>query len=562
MKTIYYNGFVHTLTRKDCLWAAEEEVFSAIGVRGRKIDYVGEATEDILKRYPNRVNLQGRHVYPAMTDSHVHLLYTMVLAASSFAVCEITKEGIQPHNLAGAEQKIRAFCRENPNQNILVVNQFILSAMEEKRLPTRQELDEWSDGRSIIVYNIDGHSSSISSALMDQLEIEKEGHDGRFFGEAHEFMQGKVTNLIAASINPAMLAKGIANFSNLCARYGISRVCSLDGNGDVQNDSTTQLLAFLARRLDMDVRLFPQYLETERAAAFFSKQRTPRMGGCGSWELDGSVGSHSAAFYEPFADTGEKGHCYYTEEQIDRQVQAAVKGGIQLTCHAIGEAAIDQIVACYKRALQKDSEKQAATEPMGAASDHGAFREKPLCRIDHFEFPTRNAVEAVKQLPLAITVQPGFSWLDKRFLKSYEQFLPPKKIAQQVPLKELTEAGVCICGSSDSPVQSINPWEQMLGMVEFYLPGQSLTPYQALLTYTVNPARMLGEEAESGTLETGKRADFFVTAMDLCKTAEKEPESMGSFCAEYLIKDGKRYREKKGTMGELAALLFRRPRKI
>lgn len=87
--------------------------------------------------------------------------------------------------------------------------------------------------------------------------------------------------------------------------------------------------------------------------------------------------------------------------------------------------------------------------------------------------------------------------MDKRYLKSYEQFLPKEKVRQQIPLRELTEAGVCICGSSDSPVQSMNPYEQMLGMVEFYLPGQSLTPFQALRTYTAEPARMLGEEMEA-----------------------------------------------------------------
>lgn len=69
---------------------------------------------------------------------------------------------------------------------------------------------------------------------------------------------------------------------------------------------------------------------------------------------------------------------------------------------------------------------------------------------------------------------------------------------------------MCICGSSDSPVQSMNPYEQMLGMVEFFLPQQSLTPYQALCTYTREPARMLGEEKDSGTLEVGKKADFCV----------------------------------------------------
>lgn len=62
-------------------------------------------------------------------------------------------------------------------------------------------------------------------------------------------MQGKVTNLIAASVTPSVLAAGIANFSNLCAHYGISRVCAMDGNGDVKHDFLTRLLAFVASRM-------------------------------------------------------------------------------------------------------------------------------------------------------------------------------------------------------------------------------------------------------------------------------------------------------------------------
>lgn len=159
----------------------------------------------------------------------------------------------------------------------------------------------------MIIYNIDGHSSSISTALMKKLKLPEQGSDGRFFGEAHEFMQGKVTNLIAASVTPSVLAAGIANFSNLCAHYGISRVCAMDGNGDVKHDFLTRLLAFVASRMDIDVRLFPQYMELERAEKYHRLQKFPRAGGCGSWELDGSVGSHSAAFYVPFIDNGEKG---------------------------------------------------------------------------------------------------------------------------------------------------------------------------------------------------------------------------------------------------------------
>lgn len=524
----------------------EQETFTALGIEEDRIIFTGSTEKETLKGYDYYVDLEGMHVFPTLTDSHVHLLYTMILAASSFNLCEVTSGGIVPDSMEGVEARVRDYCRSHPKQKIIAANQYILSAMKEKRLPDRHELDEWTGGRCMIIYNIDGHSSCISTALMKKLGLSCEGHDGRFSGEEHEFMQGKVTNLIAASVTPGVLARGIANFSNLCARYGISRVCAMDGNEDVKNDILTRLLAFIASRMDIDIRLFPQYLDLERTRPFRRLQKYPRAGGCGSWELDGSVGSHSAAFYVPFRDTGEKGHCYYEKSLILSKVKEARQKGIQLSSHAIGEAAIDQIVDCYEQA-----EKETAGRRDGAGA--------PLSRIDHFEFPSREAVEKIKKLPVALTVQPGFSWLDKRYLKSYEQFLPKEKAEQQIPLKELAEAGVCICGSSDSPVQSMNPYEQMLGMVEFFLPQQSLTPYQALCTYTREPARMLGEEKDSGTLEVGKKADFCVMKKDFCRAV---PGEIGEFCAEYMVKDGKRYEQKKGTVWELVKMLFRRKKKI
>ena len=524
----------------------EQETFTALGIEEDRIIFTGSTEKGTLKGYDRYVDLEGMHVFPTLTDSHVHLLYTMILVASSFNLCEVTAGGIVPDSMEGVEARVRDYCRSHPKQKIIAANQYILSAMKEKRLPDRHELDAWTGGRCMIIYNIDGHSSCISTALMKKLGLSCEGHDGRFSGEEHEFMQGKVTNLIAASVTPGVLARGIANFSNLCARYGISRVCAMDGNEDVKNDILTRLLAFIASRMDIDIRLFPQYLDLERARPFRRLQKYPRAGGCGSWELDGSVGSHSAAFYVPFRDTGEKGHCYYEKSLILSKVKEARQKGIQLSSHAIGEAAIDQIVDCYEQA-----EKENAGQRDGAGV--------PLSRIDHFEFPSREAVEKIKKLPVALTVQPGFSWLDKRYLKSYEQFLPKEKAEQQIPLKELAEAGVCICGSSDSPVQSMNPYEQMLGMVEFFLPQQSLTPYQALRTYTREPARMLREEKDSGTLEVGKKADFCVMKKDFCRA---EPGEIGEFCAEYMVKDGKRYEQKKGTVWELVKMLFRRKKKI
>lgn len=533
-KVLYFGGCIHPMTE-------EKICFSVMGTEGDKICYLGNQMPADADTYHSHVDLKGLHIYPALTDAHVHLLYSLVLAASSFFICNITPEGVKPDNFADLEARVRQYCRENPKQKIIVANGYVIAAVKEQRLPTRQELDNWTGNRPMIVYSIDGHSSAMSTAFMEKLKLPAEENNGIFTGEAHEFIQGKVTGYIASAVTPRILAKGIANFSNQCASYGISRVCAMDGNEDVENDVLTRLLAVIAARMELDVRLFPQYMDFERLKPFQSLQVHPRAGGCGVWELDGAVGSRSAAFYQPYLGTDDPGHCYYATERIAEKVKDALARGIALTCHAIGEAAIDQIAGIYESLAEK------------------LPKSGPMMRIDHFEFPSRKAVEAVKKLPIALTVQPGFSWVDKRFLHSYTRFLPERIVDSQIPLKELVDAGVCVCGSTDSPVQSVNPYDQMLGMTQFYREEQSLTPYEAMRTYTVNSARMLGELDTSGTLEIGKQADFFATKADIfcCEGIE-----IAATRAAFTVIGGKRYTPKKGTVAELLRMLLKRPKKI
>ena len=89
-----------------------------------------------------------------------------------------------------------------------------------------------------------------------------------------------------------MLAKGIAKFQNACAAYGISVVGALEGNGDSPKDSTTGLIAKLARHFDVDVRLYLQYTDLNRVTPYRKYMTKPRVGGCGDWEMDGATGSH------------------------------------------------------------------------------------------------------------------------------------------------------------------------------------------------------------------------------------------------------------------------------
>lgn len=523
---VFFGGSIHTGEN-------EAKTYSVMGVKGGRVAFVGDAFPERMTA-KNLVDLAGRHVFPALIDAHLHLMFTIALSGRSFAACEIKDGGVYPNDIAGIAARLKENCAKYRKNDVVVINNYIISAIKESRLPTSAELDEWGAGRAVVVYSIDGHSSALSGAMLKKVGLP--AGDGVFTGKAHEDMQGRVTDAIAASVGLKQLAKGVAEFQNICAGYGVTVVCALDGNADTDNDKLTKLCASLARRMDIGVRLYSQYQSTDRAAEFVNCQSRPRIGGCGEWETDGAVGSHSAAFYAPYADTGETHDSYMTLEQAKALVERADGLGYQIASHAIGSKAIDVMLK--------------ALSSLGSGTMH---------RIEHFEFPTREAVELVKRSNIAVCVQPGYSWVDKRYLKSYERFLPNEIIDAQIPLKELVESGVCVCGGSDSPVQAIDPYIQLLGMTDFYLPEQSLSPFMAFRAYTKSAADAILEGGERGTLSPGMAADFFVSEKNFF---ELSPAEIARFEVSDTYIAGKKYRQKRGGILELAAMFLRRPKKI
>ena len=482
-KILFYDAIFHS-------GVSETDTFRFLEVTdGTITGTYQEKPADI--RYSKEISLGGKHVYPCLIDGHVHMLFSIAVMAMGFNVCEITKDGVEPHDLAGVEKKIREYAAKKPKNAVIAAHNYILTAIDERRLPTRDELDDWAGGRPVVVYNIDGHCSALSTKMLLKLGIDPTQHNGLLTGEAHERVQGRLADIIGADMTLPLLAKGCANFQNACAEYGISVVGALEGNGDSPKDPTTSLIVKLARHFDVGVRFYFQYFDLKKAERFAKYQKRLRVGGCGDWEMDGATGSHSSAFYVPFRDTGTTAPCYYEQEVVDRVVMEADERGYQIASHAIGEAAIERIIA----ALNKTTSGR-------------------LHRIEHCEFHNDESLEELKKLRYAIMMQPGYAWIDKRYLNTYTQFLP-QEIVDRLRFKTLYDAGICLCGSSDSPVQDLDPWLQMLGMAEFYIPEESITPYEAFRCYTINPARAILEEDERGTLEVGKAADFFTADADL-----------------------------------------------
>lgn len=99
----------------------------------------------------------------------------------------------------------------------------------------------------------------------------------------------------------------------------------------------------------------------------------------------------------------------------------------------------------------------------------------------------------------------------------------------------------------------------MLGMVQFYNEEESITPYQALLSYTKNAAEAILELDDYGTLEPGKNADFFTSSEDFFSL---NPNEVVDFRPNATYYKGKAYVKKKGTVLELLKMMLSKPKLI
>jgi predicted amidohydrolase YtcJ len=439
--------------------------------------------------------MAGKTIIPGLIDGHFHFMPTCALRQIAIKVSDIVDGVMVPTCIEDVGKKLKEISSEMNSSLPIICYSYVIASIQEDRLPFRQEIDAWFPGCTVIILSMDGHSSAYSTAALKKMGISEEGHNGILSGEDHEFNMGRINNLLLDSLTLPTLAKSMQLVVNDALSYGITGIHCMEGFEDAKEDKALDFFMRFAGILPIRVRTYIQYKEVARALKYVPRMTRPRIGGCGSWEVDGAIGSRTAAFDESYADDPNCfGKTYYDPMQLTEMLRATEGYGFQTSSHAIGTRGIEQILQAY--------------ETVGTSADLRA-------RIEHFEFPNEDQTRrAIQDMHLVISVQPGYTWIDSKYQKSYDKYLRPEQYNRQIPLKTISEMGGILCGSSDSPVQHLNPFLQMQGMVNYPLEEQRLSVYQALRTYTYNGAFATFEEADRGTLAIGKIADFAVLNHD------------------------------------------------
>ena len=189
--------------------------------------------------------------------------------------------------------------------------------------------------------------------------------------------------------------------------------------------------------------------------------------------------------------------------------------------HAIGDAAVEQALAGFE----------------------AAYNDYPQEDVRHIlihgDLMSETAIKKAAKLHITIAVQPAFlHWREEP--ESYLTKILGARAKQILPLRSMVDHGLLVTSGSDGPCTVPDPLYGIYAACNHPDQAQSLTPLEALKTYTLWAAKSAGDDNLYGSLSAGKKANFVVldkNILEIPKEAIKDIKLCGVFL------DGKRYKK-------------------
>lgn len=216
--------------------------------------------------------------------------------------------------------------------------------------------------------------------------------------------------------------------------------------------------------------------------------------------MDGSLGSHTAAFLQPFTDSPkDSGFFLMPRQELYQNVKAADKAGLQITVHAIGDRAIHTLLDVFEQ-----------VEKENGPGDR-------RFRMEHAQHIAPQDIPRFASVGVIASMQPYHAIDDGRWA---ETVIGHERAKTTYAFHDLFETGAMVAFGSDWSVAPIAPLQGIYAAVtrrtldgqnpDGWIPEQKITVAQALKAYTYNAAYAGFQENKKGTLQPGKLADFVI----------------------------------------------------
>jgi len=490
---------------------AERPWAEAVASRGDTIVAVGSNAdiEPLVGEETELISVPGSMLVPGFIDTHVHF----ISSGSGLASVQL-RDAATPEEFAA---RIGAFA-ETVAPGEWIMHGTWDHEMWGGELPRRDWIDDVTPKNPVWVSRLDGHMALANSLALQLAGVDADTPDVEG-GEIVRYEDGRPTGILKDNamglVDPAVPAASAAQLDRE-ARAAMEHVA---GNGvtSVHDMAGWQSLAAYRRaaeRGDLTTRIYSvvplrdwQRLRDEVEANGLGDTWL-RIGGLKGF-MDGSLGSHTAAMLEPFADApDDKGFLINTLDDMRDWVTGADAAGLQVMVHAIGDSAIRDLLDIYLDAVEANGDRDRRF------------------RMEHAQHIHPDDIERFAVQNIIASMQPYHAIDDGRWA---EKVIGAQRAGTTYAFRSLIDAGAKVSFGSDWSVAPATPIEGIYAAVTRrtldganpagWVPEQIVGVEDALHAYTTVAAYASFEENTKGMLKPGMLADFVlldrnVTAID------------------------------------------------
>jgi predicted amidohydrolase YtcJ len=484
-------------------WAA------AVAVIGDTIVEVGDSARvATLVGSTTRVLNNGKAmVVPGFTDAHTHFIY------GGFQLTSVDlRDADSPAEFVS---RIKAFAAKLRPGEWITGGDWDHERWPGTPLPERSWIDSVTPKNPVFVNRLDGHMALANSTALRLARVSRATPDipggtivRKASGEPTGIMKDEAQTPVLAVIptpSPSQSDSALSRALAWAASKGVTAVADVSVPWfEVAALKRARTRGALTTRVSVYVPLGEWRRMADTVRANGTGDGWLRVAGVKGY-VDGSLGSTTALFYEPYLDAPQTHGLLVTpEDSLRRWIGAADSAGLQVVVHAIGERANGLLLDIY------DS----------VAKAHGP-RDRRF-RIEHAQHLRRQDIGRLARSGVIASMQPYHAIDDGRWA---EKRIGPERIKTTYAFRSLLDAGAHLAFGSDWTVAPLDPILGIYAAVTRrtldgknpggWVPEEKITVEEALRAYTTENAYGVFAERARGKLARGYLADITVLDQDL-----------------------------------------------
>lgn len=493
-----------------------QRLASAVAVKGGEIIFVGneqQAADWVATGHTRIIDGRGRLLIPGFNDAHLHFM------GGSIGLMELDLRYVP--NIEEVQKRVAVLVSRTKEGQLIRGRGWDHECFPDKAWPTRQQLDQVSPNNPVVLTRTDGHSVWVNSIVIKKAGITAQTADppgGTIVKDADGEPTGifKESAIDLLGLNTLYPLKdqekrerdSLALLAGLdyARKLGITSFQHLNGDADLFDQIRKD--GKLTARVTFNLWLSddPKVLD----AAEVLRRQFPVTGdwirfGYLKGFIDGTLGSGTALFFEPFADNpNSSGLPQMSYETLEKQVLAADARGFQIGIHAIGDKGNHWILNAYEKAALVNGKRDARH------------------RSEHAQVLKDDDLVRFAKLGVIASMQPTHCITDKRFA---EKRLGIERCRGAYAWRRLLNSGAHLAFGTDWPVEPLDPMEGIYAAVtrkdrsgeagDGWFPDQKLSVEEAIRLYTLGSAYAEFMEDRKGMLKAGMLADMVLLDKNL-----------------------------------------------